>query len=111
MARAKRICAKPGCPAIAAAGSYCTTHQAEAERARGNSNQRGYGAAHQRTRTTLDIRVQAGLINCARCGQRIQPGQPWHLDHDDEDKSRYIGPSHARCNTSAGGLKAHSDPT
>lgn len=110
MARAKRICAKVGCPHIAT-GSYCTTHQAEAERARGNSNQRGYGVEHQRTRTTLDIRVQAGLVNCARCGQRIKPGEPWHLDHDDTDKTKYLGPSHARCNTSEGGRKAHSEPT
>jgi hypothetical protein len=110
MPRAKKICAKPGCPAIADS-SYCTEHARANDKARGNSNQRGYGAQHQRTRTTLDIRVQAGLINCARCGQRIKQGEPWHLDHDDTDRGKYLGPSHAFCNTSAGGRKAHTQPT
>lgn len=109
MPRAMKICAKPGCPVITD-GSYCTEHRRAADKARGNSNQRGYGAEHQRTRTTLDIRVQAGLVDCARCGNRIKQGEPWHLDHNDADRGKYLGPSHAFCNTSAGGRKAHAQP-
>ncbi len=33
---------------------------------------------------------------CARCGLRIEPGQPRDLGHDDVDRRRYVGPEHAR---------------
>lgn len=107
MPRAKRVCAKPGCPSTAA-GSYCATHQAEREQARGNSNKRGYGVEHQLVRARLNLEVQTGTLACARCGKTIRPNQPWHLDHDDEDRGKYLGPSHAWCNASAGGRKSHS---
>jgi hypothetical protein len=44
--------------------------------------------------------VAAGKAVCARCDQPILPGEPWDLDHDDEDplQRRYLGPSHRRCN-------------
>jgi hypothetical protein len=42
--------------------------------------------------------VEAGCVRCARCGELIKPGEKWHLDHDDFDRSRYLGASHARCN-------------
>jgi hypothetical protein len=38
---------------------------------------------------------------CARCGRPILEGQPVHLDHRD-DRSGYLGFSHARCNEQAG---------
>lgn len=110
MPRAKRICAKPGCPAIATS-SFCPEHQAEAEKKRGNSNARGYGVEHQRTRARINLQVQAGGVECSRCHKPIIPGQAWHLDHDDTDRGKYLGPSHAWCNTSAGGRKAHTQPT
>ena len=106
MARAKRICAKAGCPAVAD-GRYCTKHNAEYEAERGTSTARGYGSKHQRTRARLNLEVQQGNTACARCGQPIAPNTPWHLDHDDEDKGIYLGPSHALCNVSAGGRRAH----
>lgn len=61
---------------------------------------RGYGAHHKRLRKIWDIKVQAGEVNCARCGRWIKPGTPWDLDHADNDRSRstYLGPSHAKCN-------------
>jgi hypothetical protein len=55
-------------------------------------------------RRNLASFVGAGLEHCARCGERILPGEPWDLDHDDNDRSKYLGPSHRRCNraTAAG---------
>lgn len=60
---------------------------------------RGYGSAHQRLRERWAVRVAAGGVCCARCGLGIAPGSEWHLDHDTHDRSRYLGPSHAYCNT------------
>jgi hypothetical protein len=56
---------------------------------------------HRKTRARLKPYVEAGLINCARCGQRINPREPWDLDHSD-DRAMYLGASHARCNRAAG---------
>lgn len=106
MPRAKRICPRTGCP-NAADGRYCATHNAEYEAKRGTATARGYNSLHQRTRARLNLEVQRGTVTCARCGELIAPNTPWHLDHDDTDRSKYVGPSHAFCNTSAGGRKSH----
>lgn len=105
MARAQKICAKPGCPAITS-GRLCTTHSREADKARGSREQRGYGQAHRTARQALAPQVATGTVKCARCGEYIQPGAAWHLDHSD-DRTGYLGPSCARCNLSAAGKKAH----
>lgn len=106
MARAKRICPKPGCP-HPSDGRYCTKHNAEYEAERGTSTARGYGSKHQKTRARLNLEVQTGSVNCCRCGLPIAPNTPWHLDHDDEDRGTYKGAAHGFCNTSAGGQRAH----
>lgn len=106
MARAKRICPKPGCPKPAA-GRYCPEHNREYEQKRGTARQRGYDARHDAARRTWAALVRGGGVHCARCHGPIDPAEPWHLDHDDADRTRYIGASHARCNTSAGGKRAH----
>lgn len=106
MPRAKKICGKAGCPATTTA-SLCTTHAREADKARGTREQRGYGTAHINARKALAPHVATGTVPCARCGDPIQPGQDWHLDHDDDDRGKYIGPSHAQCNLSAAGTQAH----
>jgi hypothetical protein len=49
--------------------------------------------------------VAAGRVKCWRCGERIDPGSDWHLGHDDENRSRYRGPEHARCNTATAGRR------
>ena len=68
-----------------------------------STTQRGYGADHQQLRKRYWApKVRAGNIDCARCGQRIAPGQPWDLGHTD-DRSAWTGPEHASCNRSAGG--------
>lgn len=71
---------------------------------------RGYGAEHQRQRRMIAPLVAAGLATCARCGERILPGQHWDLDHTD-DRTGYLGPSHrfAR-DCPAGGNRATSKP-
>ncbi len=71
-----------------------------------------YNYQHQQTRAQLAPYVALGYTKCARCGQYIQPGQAWHLDHAD-DKRHYLGPSHEQCNTRAGAHKrnGHHPPT
>ena len=69
-------------------------------RARGSTAQRGYGAAHQALRRELAELVTAGLAFCARCGEFIEPDEPWDLDHDNS-RLFYVGPSHAYCNRAA----------
>lgn len=104
---AGRRCPGLRCPTILTNGErYCLAHMAEHEAARGTSAQRGYGARHRAVRAQWQARFDRGEhINCARCGKRIGPREPWALDHDDEDRSRYLGPSHKRCNDSAGGTR------
>ena len=63
---------------------------------------RGYGSDHQRERQKWVRKVEAGLVNCGRCGQPIEPGRPWDLGHN-EDRTGYTGPEHRRCNRVAGG--------
>ena len=71
---------------------------------------RKYGLAiHRRTRKEFAPMVAAGLVNCARCGELIEPGTPWDLGHDDRDPSLYSGPEHAYCNRAAGCRARHSN--
>lgn len=105
MARAKKICSKPGCPAIPAAG-LCTTHAREADKARGTSTERGYGTAHINARKAMARQVATGNARCARCNEFLKPGSDWHLDHTD-DRTGYLGASCARCNLSAASKAAH----
>lgn len=106
MARARKICTRPGCPAITT-GGYCPAHAREVDKARGTSTQRGYGTAHINARKAMAQQVETGNVRCARCGQPILPGAAWHLDHDDNDRTKYLGASCARCNLSAAGKKSH----
>lgn len=106
MARAKRICPRLGCHRVVQ-GRYCVEHNREYEAKRGTPEQRGYDHAHRKMRANVALAVEAGRAICSRCELPISPGDLWHLDHDDTDRTKYLGPAHARCNTSAGGLKAH----
>ncbi len=112
MLRAPRVCGVPRCPQLIPAGTTrCTAHEQARARAidarRGTRQSRGYGAAHDRLRKQWKHKVNAGVVPCARCRIRIAPGGEWHLDHDDDDRSRYLGPSHKLCNLAAAGRKAH----
>jgi hypothetical protein len=76
---------------------------------KGKTTARGYGRQHQRRRAELAPYVAAGLVDCWRCEQRIRPGQPWDLGHDDSDRTRYRGAEHQACNRGAPG-KRRADP-
>lgn len=102
-----KVCAEPGCPTLTAA-ARCDTHRREVERRRGSRQQRGYDAAHDRTRAEWEPIVATGTVRCWRCRQLIAAGTAWDLGHDDIDRSKHKGPEHARCNRSAGGHAAHS---
>jgi hypothetical protein len=73
---------------------------------RRSTAQRGYGRQHRELRERWARRIDAGQhIICTRCGLIIKPDQRWDLDHSD-DRRGHRGPSHARCNRSAGGKKS-----
>jgi len=93
-------CGRPG-------ARLCTSCSRTRDRARGTTTQRGYGHEHQVTRADLAPEVDAGAVRCWRCGRLIAPGEPWHLGHDDEDRSITRGPEHEECNLSAAGKAAH----
>ena len=40
---------------------------------------RSYGARHRQIRRALVPVVTAGLAHCTRCGELIEPGEPWDL--------------------------------
>lgn len=67
----------------------------------GTTGQRGYGRSHEAERRRWAPKVDAGLVDCARCGEPLEPGRPWDLDHDD-DRGTYRGPAHRTCNRRAG---------
>jgi hypothetical protein len=67
-----------------------------------STTDRGYGWQHQKTRQQWAPRVDAGQVDCARCGRPIPPGTQWDLGHDDHDRRRYTGPEHMTCNRAAG---------
>jgi hypothetical protein len=93
-----RVCAEHGCPELTTT-TRCTTHTKANDKARGTRQQRGYDAAHERLRTRWAPKVATGTVHCARCLGRITALDEWHLDHTD-DRTGYLGPSHALCNTS-----------
>ena len=67
-------------------------------RRRGKSTTaRGYGYGHQKMRRKYASLVASGRALCSRCGELIEPGTPWDLDHDNS-RLFYLGPSHVRCN-------------
>lgn len=71
----------------------------------GSTTQRDYGAAHQRMRKAMLPSMPGSP--CTRCGRTLQAGDDVHLDHDDQDRGKYLGFAHARCNLVAGAVKGN----
>ena len=69
---------------------------------------RGYGYQHQAKRRAWKTRVNAGGVNCWRCGHPIPPGSRWELGHDDHDRTITRGPEHYLCNRRAAERKTHA---
>lgn len=69
-----------------------------------STHDRGYGYEHQRMRRALLPSMPGS--SCTRCGKTLREGDKVDLDHND-DRTGYLGFSHASCNRSAGGRKAH----
>lgn len=67
----------------------------------GTTSSRGYGRDHKAERDRWAPKVDAGLVDCARCGDPLEPGRPWDLGHTD-DRSAWTGPEHRTCNRVAG---------
>jgi hypothetical protein len=77
----------------------------------GSTTARGYGYKHrlERARWVKQIAFAGGY--CARCHLPIAPGEPFHLDHDSYDRSRYLGVSHVKCNVSEPAKRRKRKPT
>lgn len=104
----KRVCAEGNCPVLIDAGTRdgrCDEHRRAKDKARGTRIERGYDSQHTALRRRWKTRVDLGGVRCARCGQPIQPGGAFDLDHDDHDRSRYLGPSHPACNRATAGRR------
>jgi hypothetical protein len=74
-----------------------------------SSTDRGYGTEHRNRRKREAQRIKAGNVNCWRCGQPIPadaPSDAWDLGHDDNDRTKYMGPEHRACNRATSTHKA-----
>lgn len=69
---------------------------------RPSSYARGYDQSHREERARWAPKVDAGQVDCARCGERLEPGRPWDLGHNDE-RTAWTGPEHTICNRRAAG--------
>lgn len=81
----------------------------------GGSTARGYGSQHQAERARWATVVEAGhgycqAKTCTYPTRFIPPGTPWDLGHSD-DRTRWTGPEHRRCNRADGGRKRHQKST
>ena len=77
---------------------------------KGSTTARGYGTTHQKRRKAYARLVASRAAVCARCALPIRPDEPWDLDHDDADRTKYLGPSHRRCNRGAPARRGASEP-
>ncbi len=73
----------------------------------GSTTARGYGWQHQKMRTAALAQFVHGQP-CMRCGKPILSKADAELDHDDNDRTRYLGLSHSACNRRAGGQAQRS---
>lgn len=116
MPRAPKQCGHIDCAERVRGGiAYCPEHERAYQKRmasrRGSTAGRGYGARHQRLRAKWATKVAAGGVRCWRCGEPIDPSEPWDLGHDDKDRSITRGPEHAnRCNRASANRKGPPPP-
>jgi hypothetical protein len=105
VAQAVKVCATKGCPLLTK-GSYCTGCQAERDRARGTTKERGYSGQHQSKRAAIVATMHQGAtVTCIDCGCALTP-KTLHLGHTD-DRKGYRGPQCGTCNDSDAGRRSH----
>lgn len=102
----KRNCPKPNCIRVAD-GSYCREHNAEHDKKRGTKAARGYGYGFKAQRREYAKQHMTQALTCWRCGEQIPIGEPFHLGHDDDDRTIIRGPEHPLCNLEAAGKASH----
>lgn len=73
MPRAMAVCSMPGCPEFTQ-GGRCDEHKREAERQRGSSTRRGYGASHRRRFRAAVLARDPVCVLCRQAPSR-------HADH------------------------------
>jgi hypothetical protein len=73
------------------------------------SHYRRYGPADRQLRARWAPRVAAGVVECARCGDLIEPGEPFDLGHVDGTLA-YSRPEHGRCKSSADSVQREGLP-
>ena len=101
----KKVCATKNCPVLTSR-SYCDEHQAERDRARGTTKQRGYSGRHQSTRAAIVADIRQGMtVRCVDCKVVLTP-ETLHLGHTD-DRTAYRGPQCSHCNDSDAGRRSH----
>jgi hypothetical protein len=100
------VCSADGCPNFSTRGGRCDECRRAAERMRGTRQERGYDSHHDRLRAEWAPKVARLEVTCWRCGEMIGIGQPWHLGHDDDDRTQYRGPEHAWCNLGEAGRRS-----
>lgn len=98
------------CPRLIPAGSprgRCPDCLRERERERGSRQDRGYGADHDRERSSWQRRMDAGETVACRNPYCLSPSSPvdprrWHLGHA-PDRAAWRGPEHPECNLTEAG--------
>ena len=106
----RRICICTGCPACTGkphtydkttspGKQRCRPCQQKAD-ARPNTTARGYGSQHQQLRAQL-LDAFVPVQPCWRCGRPIARKADAQLGHDDNNRTRYRGLEHTKCNEGA----------
>lgn len=88
-------------------GVVLNPDKARAVASRPSASERGYDAEYRRKRKRIAREVATGTVRCWRCGELIPAGEPWHLGHDDRNRSIIRGPEHVKCNTAT---RSHMPP-
>lgn len=60
---------------------------------------------HMAIRAMWKPLVEAGLVDCWRCGKRIPPDARWDMGHDDDDIAIWRGPETWACNRATSGRR------